>query len=321
MNIKYFLKLIRIHNLLIAGGLMAMIKFCVIDPMLALFNLTATFTWLDEAFLIASVMFVAAGGYVINDYFDTKSDVVNRPNERIVGCEISRGSAASMHIVLSVMGCIFGMLASLRIGFWQLGLLYPFVVGLLWFYSSAYKGMFLVGNIVVALLTAIVPILPSLYEMRGLLQIDDPCISMGVFDPIVILYWSVGYGVFAFGTTLVREIIKDAEDVEGDIIQECRTLPIVLGTVWVKIIVSILILCIVAALSVAYVNFLNEIKTAIYIGVAVLLPFLFLLFRVLTAKNKNDWHFCSIVTKIVMVFGILYLILVRYNFVIFKTEF
>lgn len=322
MKTTTFLKLIRYKNLIMMALMMLMMKLCVIDPLIRLFNLTPTFTYLDFIILTLGQILVAAGGYIINDYFDMEADRINRPDTRIVGDEVSRGTATSYHLATSIVGCVFGLLVSLRVGFWPLGLIFPFEVGLLWFYSSAYKGMFLVGNLVVAFLVGSLPFLPSLYEYRGLIAVDDPCIAAGAFDPAVIIYWSAGMAAFAFLSTLTREIIKDIEDVSGDTAQGCRTMPIVIGVTASKIVVAILILATVAGLIFAYYNFLGEdLKSGIYLGVAVVLPLLFLTVKVLMSTTKNQFHLCSTIAKIIMLLGMLYLVIVRYNFEIFKTEY
>ncbi len=321
MKTSSLLTLVRYKNLIMMAVMLFMIKFCVVDPIIRVFNLTPTFTYLDFAVLTVGQLLVAAGGYIVNDYFDMKADKVNRPDSRIVGQEVSRGTATTYHLWMSVAGCILGLLVSMRIGFWQLGLLFPFEVGMLWFYSSAYKGMFLVGNLVVAFLVATLPFLPSLYEYRGLIAVDDPSIAAGVFDPAVLIYWSVGYAAFAFLMTLIREIIKDMEDIEGDIEQGCSTMPIVIGQTATKIVVAVLIAVTMVGLYFAYSNFLgHDLKSGIYLGVAVALPMVFLLVKVLMIKVKSDCHFCSTVAKVIMALGMLYLLIVWYNFTFFKTD-
>ncbi|MBQ4408562.1 MAG: geranylgeranylglycerol-phosphate geranylgeranyltransferase [Bacteroidales bacterium] len=321
MKTHAFLRLIRYKNLIMMALMMLMMKLCVIDPIIKLFNLTPTFTYLDFVILTLAQILVAAGGYIINDYFDMKADRINRPDTQIVGGEVTRGSATNYHLATSIAGCVLGMLVSMRVGFWPLGLIFPFEMGLLWFYSSAYKGMFLVGNLVVAFLVATLPFLPSLYEYRGLIAVDDPAIQAGAFDPTVIIYWSAGMAAFAFLTTMMREIIKDIEDIEGDTEQGCRTMPIVIGITASKIVASILILATIAGVVFAYYNYLGkEFKSGIYLGVAVVLPLIFLLVKLIMSSTKAQFHLCSTISKIIMLLGMLYLVIVWYNFTYFKVE-
>ena len=243
-----FLRLVRYKNLLMIAFAMFMTVFCIINPMLKLFNLISSTTALDTVFIILACVLIAAGGYVINDYFDTKIDRINRPETLIVTKSVGYSTATKWHIVLSVTGCLFGFLVSARLGIWKVGFMYPIIVGLLWFYSSAYKKMFLVGNIVVAVLSGLVMVIPALYEMPGLMNNPDPIIQYGALDPFLIVYQTLGVGIFAFLTSLTREIIKDMEDEEGDKEHGARTLAVVFGKRNTKIVVTILNLATVAIL-------------------------------------------------------------------------
>ncbi len=316
-----FLHLIRYKNLIMIAVMMILIKLCAVDPVLNIFQLQPTFSWLDITFLMLSLCSVAGGGYVINDYFDTKADRVNRPESLIIGNQVSSATATTYHMALSVAGCIMGFLVSIRVGFWPLGLLFPFLVGLLWFYSTAYKGMFLVGNLVVAFMIGIVPLLPAIYELRGLIISNPAVVDAGALDPYTILNMPIGYAIFAFTTNLIREIIKDMEDIDGDTVQGCRTMPIVLGQTACKTVVSILILATIAGLHYAYLYHLNELSTGIYMGVALVLPLLYLLYRVITIKNKGNCHHCSTVAKIIMALGMCYLFVAWHTFATFMEEF
>ena len=300
---------------------MFMVFFCIISPILQLFNLQMSLTGLDIAFLILSCVFVAAGGYVINDYFDTKIDSINRPNAVLVTKDINRSTAVTWHIVLSVIGCLLGFLVSIRIGIWKVGFMYPIVVGLLWYYSAVYKKMFFVGNFVVAVLTALIVVLPAVYEIPGLSANTSEVIQYGALDPYLILYQSSVLALFAFMTTLIREIIKDMEDCEGDSSQGASTMAIVLGVKKTKIVVAVLLVLTILGLIFLMLNYLPEVLTYFYISIAVVLPLCFCLVKLLKAKTKNDFHFCSRLMKLIMLAGIFYLFIMRYNFLNFKSEF
>jgi 4-hydroxybenzoate polyprenyltransferase len=316
-----FLRLVRYQNLLIIVFSMLMMFFCVIEPILQLFNLPSTLTWLDVTFLVLACVCIAAGGYAVNDYYDTVTDSVNRPDAVLVSRKINRSTAVNCHIFLSVLGCIFGFLVSVKIGIWKVGFLFPIIVGLLWYYSTAYKKMFFVGNFVVAVLTGTIVILPALYEIPGLLNCPSEVVQYDVFDPYLLLYQSLVVGLFAFMTNLVREIIKDVEDIDGDKTLEAKTMAIVLGQKKTKIVVAFLLLLTVAGLVFLMLNYLPEPKTYVYISVAVIAPMIFCTYKVLRAEEKKDFHFCSTLMKIIMLTGISYLFIMRYNFLHFRDEF
>lgn len=294
--------------------LQVLINVCLVRPILMLYELEPTFTVLDFIFLTAATVMIAAGGYIINDYFDTKSDMINRPDNVVVGTDVSRGNALAWHLGLNIVACILGAMVSLRIGVWVFAFFFPFVSGLLWFYSSTYKKMFLLGNVIVALLTGLIPLLPVAYEIPGQMATDNVMIVNGVYDLNLLFYWAGAFGIFAFVTTFYREIIKDIEDIDGDREIGRSTVPVVIGVMASKIVIVVLIACTIAALVVVWHKFLCDTISAIYFGVMLILPLIFLAYKVLTMKEKKQYHFASNFAKLIMLAGILFLLVVRYNF-------
>ena len=126
-----------------------------------------------------------------------------------------------------------------------MGTLFLVVSGLLYFYSASYKRQFLIGNIIVAILTAMVPLLVVIYEWPALYRYYTVnAVTLPEFN--FIFYWVGGFALFAFLTTLTREIIKDIEDFEGDIAYGRNTVPVVIGILSAKIVsVSLMIITIV----------------------------------------------------------------------------
>ena len=294
--------------------LQVLINVCLVRPILMLYELEPTFTVLDFIFLTAATVMIAAGGYIINDYFDTKSDMINRPDNVVVGTDVSRGNALAWHLGLNIVACILGAMVSLRIGVWVFAFFFPFVSGLLWFYSSTYKKMFLLGNVIVALLTGLIPLLPVAYEIPGQMATDNVMIVNGVYDLNLLFYWAGAFGIFAFVTTFYREIIKDIEDIDGDREIGRSTVPVVIGVMASKIVIVVLIACTIAALIVVWHKFLCDTISAIYFGVMLILPLIFLAYKVLTMKEKKQYHFASNFAKLIMLAGIFFLLVVRYNF-------
>ena len=314
---KAFFKVIRVKNLLMIALLQVLINVCLVRPILMLYELEPTFTVLDFIFLVSATVMIAAGGYIINDYFDTKSDMINRPDNVVVGTDVSRGNALAWHLGLNIAACILGAMVSLRIGVWVFALFFPFVSGLLWFYSSTYKKMFLLGNLVVAFLTGMIPLLPVAFEIPGQTACDNVMIANGVYDLNILFYWAGGFGIFAVVTTIFREIIKDIEDIDGDREIGRSTVPVVIGVTASKIVIVVLIASTIAALAVVWSKFLEDTASAIYFGVMLILPLIFLAYKVLKMKEKKEYHFASSLAKIIMLAGVLYLLVVRYNLMSF----
>ncbi|WP_181304669.1 geranylgeranylglycerol-phosphate geranylgeranyltransferase [Rufibacter sp. XAAS-G3-1] len=280
---KQFLALIRFPNLIIMLLAQLMVrKFLVFPERTFLEALSWSF-----AMLVVATLCIAAAGYIINDYYDVKIDLINKPARVVVGKALSRRKAMMIHLYLSAAGVLLGGLIGWRIGAVLFG-----VAMLLWGYSAQFKKRPLIGNLTIALLSAtMVLVVP--------LQAGQPSLAA----------WA--YGVFAFLISLVREIIKDMEDVPGDASFRCRTLPIVLGlpqTKWV--------LYVVIALFLLYTGFImlqrqHEPLFLVYLFVGVVLPTLVLLRQIFFADRKKEYAQLSWLCKAIMVVGICSMMVLR----------
>ncbi|NJO93104.1 MAG: UbiA family prenyltransferase [Chloroflexia bacterium] len=147
-------------------------RFAIIDAILGFYNKSSDgefdfvlqMSEFDFFILMLATVCLTAAGYVINDYFDTKTDSLNRPKTVIVGKSISRRSAMAIHIVLNAIGVIGGFYASWKVGHPKFGFIFVLAAGILWYYSTTYKRQFLVGNLIVSLLTAMVPLMVILLK-------------------------------------------------------------------------------------------------------------------------------------------------------------
>lgn len=241
-----FVRLIRFPNLLIMAFTQYMIRWCLLIPALELkkhdldFSLLETqVSELDFFLLVLSTVMIGAAGYIINDYFDVRIDEVNRPATNLVGKTIKRRVAMALHMSLNIIGAGLGLWLSWKYGMFRLGaFIYITTPALLWFYSTNLKRQFFIGNLVIALLSGIVPIIVVLFEIPAIYRRFPEIVQSGYLRLDDVLYIALLFGVFAFVISLLREIIKDTEDYEGDLAYGCKTMPIVLGiapTKWVMI--------------------------------------------------------------------------------------
>jgi 4-hydroxybenzoate polyprenyltransferase len=320
-NMKEFLKLIRWPNLLIVILTMVLMRYFIIEPLLSkvyvvLLNgneeivpLALQFPWYNFIFLVAATVFITAGGYVINDYFDIKTDLINR-GKVIVGTKIPRRKAMMWHTIFNIAGVAAGYYISCSSGYIWMGTLFLIVSGLLYFYSASYKRQFLIGNVIVAGLTAMVPFLvvmyewPALYRFYTVNSAELPALNF-------LFYWVGGFSLFAFITTLSREIIKDIEDFEGDLAYGRNTIPVVIGIPASKIVAVSLIIITLAMLYIIWFFFVHDNITLIYLSVAIVLPLLFVLYQVAVSRNRRQLHKASNIMKLVMLTGILYSFVVK----------
>ena len=168
---------------------------------------------LDVIFLIIGTTFIAAAGYANNDYYDVKIDFVNKPEKVVVGKYIKRRYVMLLHGLFSIVGIFLGLLVSVEIAVVNI-----LAALLLWLYSNRLKRLPLIGNITVSLLAGMTVLTVGIYY--------------SVYSSPIILF-----SVFAFFYTLIREIIKDIQDMKGDEIFGCKTLPILIGIRKTKLVI------------------------------------------------------------------------------------
>lgn len=234
--------------------------------------------------LSLSTVLIAAAGYIINDYYDVKIDLINKPERVVIGKTIARRFAILFHTALSFSGVVIGFLIS-----WKIGIINFLSAFLLWLYSNYLKRQPFVGNLTVALLTGL-----SIELINVLFEVNNQLVTI--------------YALFAFFMTLIREIIKDMEDLKGDNSFGCKTLPIIWGIRKTKLLVyflmSIFILAVVT---------LNRLYVGLpmnYFLILLFLPMGLLLARLLRADTIKDFDVLSQLCKVIMLLGILTMVFV-----------
>lgn len=307
-----FLRLIRYKNLLIIVLTQYLMRWSIIKPLLKVNQFELQFSELNFFFLVMATVFITAAGYVINDYFDAKTDLVNRPEKVILGRKLNRRWAILLHVIFNTIGIGLGAYISFYIGLPILTLVFVMITGILWFYSTTYKRQFFIGNVIVAILTALVPLMVLLFEIPLLRERYGLLMNELRANFNYIILWVTAFSFYAFLLTLIREIIKDIEDFEGDCAYGRNTLPIVLGVMYSKIIIITFILLTQFSLIYVYFRFLKDTITLIYFSVFLIIPLLVLLFKIFVAKDKRDYHLASNLSKIIMLAGILYALVANY---------
>ncbi len=247
----------------------------------------ARITELGFLVLTLATVCVAAAGYIINDYYDVKIDAINKPERVVVGKSIRRRPAMFTHMVLSFIGVALGFWLSIAVGLINLG-----AVLLLWGYSARFKKMPLIGNVVIALLGASMLLVVAVYA--------------GKLNKI-----TISYAVFAFLISLIREIIKDMEDVRGDASFDCRTLPIVLGMRRAKYVLYPIIALFQAFLLLVILHPVTDLGFDVYMILFVLIPSIWMIVKLVRADRKRDFTFLSNLGKLIMLTGILSMLLLN----------
>lgn len=311
--IKYYFKLIRIPNLLIIAVNFYLIRWCITYPILKIQKLEFQFSELNYFLFLLSVILTTAAGYIINDYFDRKTDSINRPKEVIIGKYINRRTAIIHHSLFNFIAIILSFYVSASVGMYKLGFISVIATIILWLYSTQFKRMFFVGNFVVASLTALMPILAAIFDI-GLLQRKYHSQILNLeYNFSEITFWVIGFTFFAFVLNLMREITKDIEDKDGDKAFGRKTVPIVLGVFYTKTVLLFLQLITIISIIIAYSKYLNDNVSLWYITAFLVLPLVYIIIQTLKAKRKEDYHRISILIKILMMFGMFYSFVILYN--------
>lgn len=312
-----FFKLIRYHNLLIIAVSQYLMRYCIIKPFLALNGFIPQLDEFHFFLLVLATILIAAAGYVINDYFDVRTDRINKPGKVIIDTSISRKFAIGLHTGMNAAGIIIGIYLSWHIKVLPLSMIFMLCAGMLWFYSTTYKRQLLIGNLLVSFMIGGVPLLTAIYEIPLLNKAyGDIMISHQVnFNYIFI--WVAGFSFFAFLTNFLREIVKDAEDFEGDHAYGMNTIPIFMGIKYTKVIIAVLTLFCITALiwTMRYIMLSGDQTdyfTGVYFSLVLILPFIIFLFRIILAENKIDYYNASVLLKFIMLAGMLYSLVVRY---------
>ena len=298
-----FLKLVRLPNLIFIILTQALFQYCVYYP---LFSGRVPQNDISRMiFIVLASVFIAAAGYIINDYFDINIDEVNKPHRMVVDKIINRRWAIAWHFILSASGVICTIIALPILQKWYLILANMACVALLWLYSTNFKKSLLIGNIVIALLTAwtILIIFFSKISLADAFGNED--MAEHKFFRIAFLYAG-----FAFISTLIREAIKDMEDREGDEKYGCRTMPIVWGMNAAKVYVAVWLIALIAILVLVqvYVLQFRWWWPAVYSIALIILPLVYIFYRLFKANTAKDFHSLSNWTKLVMLTGIISMI-------------
>jgi len=215
-----YLKLIRPLNLAIITLTLFFIKYGFLQR----FELPLALNNVWFTILVIATVFTAAAGYVINDIQDIDIDTINKPNRVIVGNTISEKAAFQFYIILNVLGVVGGGIVANHIDKPSLAIIFIIASASLYWYASSLKRVLVGGNLLVSILVALNVLLIVLFDIFPVLNTTENRNSYLLFSK-VILY----FAIVAFYLNLIREIVKDLQDMNGDKNGGVKSLPIVLG--------------------------------------------------------------------------------------------
>ena len=260
--------------------------------------------------LSLSSILIAAAGYIINDYFDLNIDRVNKPDKLVVEKIIRRRSTILWHWILSGLGAALGLYVSWKVRNPVVGLANLGCVFLLYFYSTTFKRKLLIGNLIISLLTAWVILVLYICEF-SFSDFRDP-VYHGFLSRL--FKFAILYGGFAFIISLIREVVKDIEDIDGDGRYGCRTMPIVWGVNVAKVFAGTWLAVLTGSLIVIqfYILQYGWWPVVLYCLLLLIGPLAWILRKLYTAQTKAEYHLLSSAIKAVMLVGILSMIIIKF---------
>jgi len=311
---KAFLKLIRIQNLLIIAFTQYMVRWCLVYPILKAQSSYFTLQLSEIQFflLVFSTILITAAGYIINDYFDVRIDKVNKPERLLIDNGVKRRVAMGAHMVINILAILIGVYVSYSIGFTKLAFIHFICASGLWFYSTTFKKQFIIGNVIIATFTALIPFIVVVYELLLCYKVYLPLDATLSFKGIWLYAFAISF--FTFLTTLLREIIKDMERYEGDKEYGYNTMPIVIGKKTTKLVAIVIVIVILLFLS--YYQLLQlhkrDMLTFYYFIFGLQIPLIYLISKIISANTKKAFQVAGNITKIITLIGICYLFVFAY---------
>ena len=270
--VKKYFKAIRVNNLVLLGllfwGLM-------------LHNYSENFSFkIDHILLFISVIITTASGYLINNYYDFDSDEINNKNIK----DLSKTFYRNCYLLHLLTSFLILFISDLSASWLNLVMIAHVLVYL---YSLKLQHLPIIGNLVVALLCSIVLLIP--YWLTGKFwELENFNISENLNQIFVI---------FCFLLTVKREIIKDMEDIQGDLKTGSYTLPIVIGQKLSKVVLSLLVLLSIGFLSICALESALNIQNLSFFLTTIFLMITFI-YKNYKSIEKSDFKTLSNLLKI-----------------------
>ena len=316
-----YLRLIRLRHLLIIAGIMYSLRYFMLEPILGMYGYSLISSHFEFSLMVFSVLLITGAASIINNYFDRKSDLMNRPNDVIVGTIINRRFAIILHSVLSFIGVIVGFyLCALSGHFWY-GLSFILISIIFYLYSGYFKRRLLIGNIIISLLIAGITFLPWLTEFVFAKSHYTQAFPSKIYHHLMIL--SLGFSVAAFLLNLAREIIKDIVDFRGDYQTGSKTIPIVYGKQLARRISSLTLLLTGLFIITSWFVYLRNIPaiqhniiSVIYLSIFLIVPLFFLALSIHKAKKSRQLKQIISTIQLLMLLGVLFSLIIFLNITI-----
>jgi len=300
-----FFKIIRWPNVLLTILTQLVIVYGLLIPS----GVDPALHWWQLILLLSATALLTASGNVINDIYDVGIDQINKPEKLLVTKSISEKSAYNLYFALTILAVICGFVLSNSLDKPILSSVFIGVAFVLYLYASSLKAMLLLGNVVISLLVALVILITGVFELFPSITAENQLAFKFLMERLL------EFGLMAFLINLVREWVKDCEDVNGDKAGGRNTLAIALGRTRAARLIAVFILGILMLLGwyIYEYIYLND-TTTYYFIFLIMGPLMFVMIKLWTAQTQKEFHILSTVLKVVLLFGILSIGIFRLNY-------
>lgn len=301
--LKALIKFLRLPNLIIVGLTQYLLLYGLLMPFLAVGGISPTLDHLHFFLFVLDTVIITLSGNIVNDIEDYEIDLINRPETVFVSRYISIANAWKLYGLVVSIGFGLALYLAFHIDKLPLVLIYPGAVALLYFYSTSFKKKAAIGNITVSIFCAGVAGIVLFAEKDAYFQLSsDARQNAG-------LAFSA-YAVFAYLTTMFREIVKDIEDMKGDAERGCRTLPIVMGkkkAQFFAFVHGLALLPLLAWISWTMYETGSHFLLFFFPILFIFFPMIYLIYLLAKAEQKETFHTISTSVKGIMLMGLFYL--------------
>lgn len=301
-----YLKLIRYQNLLILAFMQIIVRYGFLTHQ----NIPLALNHFQFGLLVLATVLIAAGGYIINDIFNLDSNAIHKPNRVLIGYDLSENRAYNLYFGCTVIGVFIGFYLSNTINLDTFAGAFIITAALLYLYANSLKQIIIIGNLIIAFLLAFSVIIIALFDLLPV-TFDGNRAAMGLVFKILL-----DYAFFAFSISFIREIVKNLEDVAGNMEQDSNSLPATIGiSNTTKIVFGIALVFTTYLLYYIYqYYFINKlIFSTIYTIIFVLAPLVYFIISITRARYQSDFKHLSRILKIILIFGILSILVVNFN--------
>ena len=276
--------IVRGYNILIIIIAQYLTSIYILAPQLSIKEILFDFNLF--MIVLASATEIASG-YIINNFYDSEKDLINRPNKSILDRLVGRRTKLNFYFILNFLSLVSALFVSYKAALF----FFLFIFGI-WFYSHKLKKYHFIGNLVAATL-AVIPLFAVFIYYKN-------------FDLVIFVH-----ATFLFIIISMRELVKDLENLKGDLLQNYRTIPVIYGSLVSKKILTFLSILALLPTYLLIVKFDIGAMDFYFLGSIIAL----LIFVILLWKSNKKLHYLVLhnILKFIVVIGVFCIFLINAN--------